>query len=310
MVRITRKAIETIRQRSRCTTLKIDNMKTIIPKETPIPQLFGTLLSAIGPRPIAFASTVDKDGNPNLAPFSFFNIFGANPPTLVFSPSRRGRDNTTKDTYNNVKEVAEVVINVVNYQMVQQVSLASNEFPTKDNEFIKAGFTPIPSDLIKPFRVKESPVHLECKVNQVIETGTEGAAGNLVICEILKIHIDESILDENGKIDQQKIDLVGRMGGDFYCRASGDSIFEVLKPGATPGIGIDKLPDNIKNSTILTGNDLGQMGSLLDMPTKADIDIVKNQSMYKNLKSENDKHILAKELIQKGDAYTALCLLS
>lgn len=200
------------------------------PRETPVPLFHKLMLGAVAPRPIAFASTIDKDGHPNLSPFSFFNVFGANPPVLIFSPSRRGKDNTTKHTYENVKEVPEVVINVVNYAMVQQVSDASADFPKGVNEFEMVGFTMEPSDLVRPFRVKESPVQLECKVLQVIETGLKNAAGNLVICEILKMHVDPAILDENGLIDQNKIDLVGRLGGNHYVRASGNALFEVKKP--------------------------------------------------------------------------------
>lgn len=200
------------------------------PKETPLAKFHGAMLGAIAPRPIALVSTIDKDGHPNLSPFSFFNAFGANPPILVFSPSRRGRDNTTKHSYENVKEVPEVVINVVNFSMVRQVSDASAEFDKGVNEFEMVGFTMEPSDLVRPFRVKESPVQFECRVLQVIETGTEGGAGNLVICEILRMHVSADILDSNGRIDPQKIDLVGRLGGDFYVRASGDSIFELEKP--------------------------------------------------------------------------------
>lgn len=200
------------------------------PKETPLGKFHGTMLGAVAPRPIALASTIDKDGHPNLSPFSFFNAFGANPPILIFSPARRGRDNTTKHSYENVKEVPEVVINVVNYAMVQQMSDASADFAKGVNEFEMVGFTMEPSDLVKPFRVKESPVQFECKVLDVVETGYEGGAGNLIICEILRMHINQSVLDENGKIDPQKIDLVGRMGGNHYVRASGSSLFELAKP--------------------------------------------------------------------------------
>ena len=202
----------------------------INPKETSISQFHKLMLGAVAPRPIAFASTIDKEGRPNLSPFSFFNVFGANPPLMIFSPSRRGRDNTTKDTYDNVKEIPEVLINVVTFNMVQQVSDASAEFPKGVNEFEMVGFTMEPSELVRPFRVKESPVQFECKVLQVIETGFEKAAGNLVICEVLKMHIDPSVMDEKGLIDQQKIDLAGRMGGEFYVRASGGALFEVKKP--------------------------------------------------------------------------------
>ena len=236
----------------------------INPKDIPVPQLHGYLLGAVGPRPIAFASTIDSEGNPNLSPFSFFNVFSANPPILIFSPARRGRDNTTKHTYENVKEVAEVVINVVNYDIVEQMSLSSTEYPKGVNEFIKAGFTPLESETIKPLRVKESPIQFECRVNEVVELGDGGGAGNLVICEVLMIHIKDEVLDSNGKIDQKKIDLVGRMGGNWYCHANGDALFEVEKPLATLGIGIDNIPEDIRNSSILTGNDLGKLGKLLD----------------------------------------------
>ena len=200
------------------------------PKDTSIPKFHHLMLGAIAPRPIALASTIDKEGRPNLSPFSFYNAFGANPPILVFSPSRRGKDNTTKHTYDHSKEVPEVVINAVTYEMVKQVSDSSADFPKGVNEFAMVGFTMEPSDLIRPFRVKESPVHFECKVLQVIETGYENAAGNLVICEILRIHIKPEILDESGKIDPHKIDLVGRLGSDYYVRASGSAIFELPKP--------------------------------------------------------------------------------
>jgi len=200
------------------------------PKDLSIPKLQGLVQGAVAPRPIAFASTIDLQGRPNLSPFSFFNVFGMNPPLLIFSPSRRGRENTVKDTYLNVKEVSEVVINVVSYSMAQKVSNASANFPRGVNEFEKAGFGMLPSDLVKPFRVKESPVQFECKVLQVIETGNQGSAGNLVLCEIIRMHIDPSIMDEQGRIDPHKIDLVGRMGRDYYVRASGEALFEVPKP--------------------------------------------------------------------------------
>ena len=200
------------------------------PAETGIPAFHHLMLGGIAPRPIALASTIDADGRPNLSPFSFFNAFGANPPVVVFSPSRRGRDNTTKDTFENVKVVPEVVINAVTWPIVKQVNEASAEFPRGVSEFEMSGLTKVPSDLVRPFRVKESPVQMECKVLQVIETGTGPAAGNLVICEILRIHVDPAILDEKGRIDPRKIDLVGRMGGDWYVRASGDGLFELPKP--------------------------------------------------------------------------------
>ncbi|MBM3435285.1 MAG: flavin reductase family protein [Bacteroidetes bacterium] len=236
------------------------------PALEPVPRIHQILLGSVAPRPIALASTVDTHGNPNLSPFSFFNVFGVNPTTLIFSPSRRGRVNTTKDTFENLKEVPEVVINSVNYAMVQQVNLASTEYPKGVNEFIKAGFTPLISEKVKPFRVKESPVQFECQVRQIIETGDKGGAGNLIICEILLIHLDENILSGNGMINPQKIDLVARMGADYYCRASGQAVFNVSKPLQKVGIGIDQLPSAIRNSRFLTGNDLGKLGNIEKLP--------------------------------------------
>ncbi|MEO8591494.1 MAG: flavin reductase family protein [Flavobacteriales bacterium] len=246
-------------------------MKHFDPKELSIGELHGHLVGAVGPRPVAFASTLDAQGRPNLSPFSFFNCFGTNPPLLIFSPARRGRDNTTKHTYHNVKAIPEVVINVVTYAMVQQVSVASGEFAEGVNEFEKAGFTPIASEKVKPFRVKESPVQFECVVEQVIETGTEGGAGNLVLCEVVMIHIDEAVLDEKGKIDQRKIDLVGRMGGSFYARAHGDALFELTQPNTHIGVGVDALPYAVRNSRILSGNDLGKLGAALFVPDETGV---------------------------------------
>ena len=238
----------------------------INPKEIPVGKMHSYLLGAVAPRPIAFASTIDKEGNVNLSPFSFFNCFGANPPILVFSPARRGRDNTTKHSYENVLEVPEVVINIVNYSMVQQASLASVEYPKGVNEFVKAGFTQVPSTMVKPPRVGESPASFECKVLDVIKTGDQGAAGNLVICEVLLVHIKDEILDADGKIDPFKLDAVARMGGDWYSRAQGNSLFTVPKPLDKIGVGIDQLPDSIRNSKILTGNDLGMLGNIEKIP--------------------------------------------
>lgn len=238
----------------------------IIPGKIPSRDLHQYLLGSIAPRPICFASTVDKDGRPNLSPFSFFNVFGSNPPTLIFSPSRRVRDNTIKHTLENIYETGEVVINVVTYDIVHQASLASCEYPKGMDEFEKAGFTPVPSETVKPFRVKESPVNLECRVMQVIETGKEGGAGNLVVCEVAMIHLDERILDELGKIDPDKIDLVARMGLDYYCRASGEAVFILPQPKTHLGIGVDVLPPSIRNSRILTGNNLGQLANLPEIP--------------------------------------------
>ena len=247
-------------------------MLRINPQEVSIAELHGHLLGAVGPRPIALTSTVDASGNPNLSPFSFFNVFSANPPIAIFSPARRVRNNTTKHTLENVLDNKEVVINLVSHRMVQQTSLSSTEYEKGVNEFDKAGFTAIASEAVKPFRVKESPVQLECVVNEVIALGNEGGAGNLVICEIKLIHIDESILNEAGKIDPNKIDLVGRMGGNWYCRASQDAIFEVKKPLTTLGIGIDQIPSFIRNSDILSGNDLGILGNVEHIPSMEEVE--------------------------------------
>jgi len=246
-------------------------MLSIDPKSLPVPQLHQYLLGAVGPRPICFAATVDENGNNNLSPFSFFNVFSANPPILIFSPARSGRTNTTKDTYNNVKKVPEVVINIVNYDITQQMSLSSSPYGPEIDEFIKAGFTPLDSDTVKPKRVAESPVQFECKVIEVKELGTEGGAGNLVICEVTKIHIYESILDEKGTIDQTKIDLVARMGGNWYCRADKNSMFEVAKPLMTVGIGFDNIPADVLKSKVLTGNDLGLLASVESIPNETDV---------------------------------------
>lgn len=246
-------------------------MKSINPKEIEIPKLHRYLLGSIGPRPIAFASTIDSTGNINLAPFSFFNVFSANPPIMIFSPARSGRTNELKDTYNNVKEVPEVVINVVTHEMVHQMSLASSPYDSDVSEFEKAGFTSLASDMITPPRVKESPVQFECKVNEVIELGDQGGAGNLIICEVLRIHLKESLLDQNEMIDQHKIDLVSRMGGNWYCRADKNSMFEIQKPITTCGIGFDALPKDIRNSSILSGNDLGQLAGIEQLPNETDV---------------------------------------
>lgn len=245
-------------------------MLKVEPGTLSTPELHSYLLSAVAPRPIALASTLDDSGNPNLSPFSFFNVFSANPPIAIFSPARRGRNNTTKDTYENVKRNSEVVINVVNYDIVQQTSLSSTEYATGVNEFVKAGLTPISSEKVAPFRVKESPVQLECKVRDVVELGSEGGAGNLVICEIVLMHIDENVLNEHGKIDQEKIDLVGRLGSNWYVRASGEALFEVEKPLRTLGVGVDAIPQHIRNSFILSGNDLGKLGNVDAIPEALD----------------------------------------
>ena len=243
-------------------------MKTIDPKALSTAALHGYMLGAVTPRPIAFASTIDVDGNVNLSPFSFFNVFSANPPIMIFSPARRGRDNTTKHTYENVLQVKEVVINIVNYDIVQQMSLSSTEYGKGINEFEKAGLTPLASQTIKPPRVAESPVQFECRVNEVISLGTEGGAGNLVICEVLKMHINEAVLDADGKIDPVKLDAVSRMGGNWYSRAK-QGMFEVPKPLSRLGIGFDQLPEAIRTSKLLTGNDLAMLANVEVLPKGA-----------------------------------------
>lgn len=247
------------------------NFITYQAKELSIPKLHQYLLGSIGPRPIALASTIDAGGIPNLTPFSFFNVFSANPPILIFSPARSGRTGAVKDSYNNVKAVPEVVINIVNYGIVHQTSLASSPYAPEVDEFVKSGLTPIPSDTVKPFRVAESPVQLECKVLEVKELGEGGAAGNLVICEVTKLHIDKAILNEHGMIDQFKIDLVARMGGNWYCRADKSSMFEITKPITQCGIGFDQLPQDILNSNILTANNLGQLAGITELPNETDV---------------------------------------
>ena len=271
-------------------------------------QLQGYLQSAVAPRPIAFASTVDKYGKPNLSPFSFFNVFSSNPPILVFSPARRVRNNTTKHTLENCQATKEVVINVVNYGIVQQASLSSTEYPDGVNEFLKSGLTMLPSDMVKPYRVAESPVQMECKVNEIIALGNQGGAGNLIICEVVKIHIHENILDDKNMIDQRKIDLVSRLGGNWYSR-SNQGLFEVEKPLTTLGIGVDEIPDFIKKSTVFDGNDFGKLGNIEALPTQEEITIfVKQNFAVKGVLSSDDEmkiHQKAKEYLNNNDALSA-----
>jgi flavin reductase (DIM6/NTAB) family NADH-FMN oxidoreductase RutF len=284
-------------------------MLTLDPKELPIPKLHGYLLGAIGPRPIAFASTVDENGVNNLSPFSFFNVFSAAPPILIFSPARNGRTNTTKDTYNNVKKVPEVVINIVNMDILHQMSLSSSPFSPEVDEFVKSGLTPIPSETIRPMRVKEAPVQFECKVNQVIELGDQGGAGNLVICEVTKIHIHEDILGADGMIDQKKINLVARMGGNWYCHANEHSMFEITKPITTVGIGFDQLPEDIRNSPILNMNELAQLAGITELPNETDVNeykLLELSDIFVTLEDEPAKleralHERAKSLIANND---------
>ena len=279
-------------------------MLTIDPKEISTGKLHQYLLGAIAPRPIAFASTIDEDGNPNLSPFSFFNVFGANPPIMIFSPARSVRNNTTKHTLDNAEVVKEVVINVVNYDIVQQMSLSSTMYPKGVNEFEKAGLTMLPSDIVKPFRVAESPVQFECKVIDIIYTGKEGGAGNLIVCEVVKVHIKEEVLDEEGFIDQHKIDLIARAGGNYYSRAR-DGFFEIPKPLSTLGIGVDQIPVSIRNSHILTGNNLGVLGNVEGLPSQDVVDnFAKEHPEYVGV-SEEKKHTFAQEYLLKNDVESA-----
>ena len=287
-------------------------MLSILPQEVSTGKLHGYLLSAVSPRPIAFASTVDDLGNVNLSPFSFFNVFSANPPILVFSPARRVRDNTTKHTLENILITKEVVINIVNYDMVQQMSLSSTEYPAGVNEFLKSGLTEVASDIVKPPRVQEAPVQFECKVNDVIALGNQGGAGNLIIAEVVKLHIKETILDADGKIDANKIDAVARMGGNWYNR-SREGMFEVIKPIKTRGIGVDALPISIKNSTILTGNDLGILGNSERIPTMDEVKeylslkVEKSLDIQTSTKENLEKQ--AQDMLQEGTIFDAFKLL-
>lgn len=280
------------------------NMLTINPKEIPTAKLHGYLLSAVAPRPIALASTIDSEGNPNLSPFSFFNVFSANPPILIFSPARRVRDNTTKHTLENVHQIKGVVINVVNHNIVQQVSLSSTEYGKDINEFEKAGFTMLKSEVVKPFRVAESPVQLECKVNEIVALGNEGGAGNLIICEVVRVHIHKEVLDKNNSIDQVKLDLVARAGGSFYSRAK-SGFFEIPKPISTLGIGVDSIPMEIRNSQILSGNNLGLLGNIEKLPSKEDVNkFAKENPQYVGINSTK-KHKFAKTFLETNDVVSA-----
>jgi flavin reductase (DIM6/NTAB) family NADH-FMN oxidoreductase RutF len=280
--------------------------KTIILKNISTSEAQNFLQHAIAPRPICFASTIDLKGNVNLSPFSFFNMFSTHPPVVIFSPARRIRNNTTKHSLQNIMEVPEVVINIVNYDMIQQVSLSSCEYPKETDEFLKSGFTKEPSQLVKPPRVKESPVQMECKVLEVKPLGTEGGAGNLIIAEILMMHINENILDKNGKIDQHKINHVARLGGNWYAKISTDNLFEVEKPNTELGIGLDNLPESIRNSKILTGNHLGQLANVHEMPfidPSFEDEKLKNIFLYYSLnpeEMEKELHLYAADLLNEG----------
>jgi flavin reductase (DIM6/NTAB) family NADH-FMN oxidoreductase RutF len=290
-------------------------MLTINTAEVTPAQLQNYMQYAIAPRPICFATTIDLEGNINLSPFSFFNMFSTNPPLCIFSPARRVRDNTTKHTLENILEVKECVINIVNYPMVQQMSLASTEYPKGINEFEKSGFTMMPSLLVKPPRVAEAPVQMECVIREVIHLGENPGAGNLILAEVKLIHIKEEILDEDGKIDQAKIDLVARLGGDWYCRVTPENLFKVAKPLTTLGIGVDALPVAVRNSKVLTGNDLGMLGNIEHLPDADEIDAIQNNSEVKEIfdatigdmnNRERELHELAREWLSKGNIIDAL----
>ena len=287
-------------------------MISIEPKDISLPKLQGLLQGAIAPRPIALASTLSNKGKPNLSPFSFFNLFSINPPLLVFSPLIKTSDTTSKHTLNNCKTTREVVINVVNYDIVQQMSLASSDYPEGVNEFLKSGLTQIPSEMVKPYRVAESPVQFECKVTEIIAIGKEGGAGNLILCEVVKIHLNQCILDENNAIDPQKIDLISRMNGDWYSRAN-MGLFSVEKPLQTLGIGVDRIPEFILKSPVFNGNDLGKLGNINSLPTNEEIDIFVRQNFsVKGVLSSDDVqkiHLKVKEYLDKNDALSAWKLL-
>ena len=283
-------------------------MTSFVPKDCTVQQMQALLSSAVAPRPIAFASTIDAEGNPNLSPFSFYNIFSSNPPILIFSPARRVRDNTTKHTLQNVQDVPEVVINVVHYGMIQQMSLSSTEYAKGVNEFDKSGLTMLKSELVRPFRVAESPIQMECKVIEIKPLGQEKGSGNLVICKVLKLHVSDEVLNIKGEIDQEKLDLVARGGGSYYIRAK-DGFLEIPKPLRTLGIGIDALPEELRNSTVLTGNDLGLLGNVEALPTQNEIDDFCKNQLHKNIKTVKELHQKAQDYLREGQVQKAWCIL-
>ncbi len=290
-------------------------MLTIDPSKTSTRDLHQYLLGAVAPRPIAFASTIDEQGRPNIAPYSFFNCFSSNPPILVFSSNRRVVDNQTKDTLANIQATKEVVINVVNYNIVRQMTIASISFPSDIDEFKKSGLSPIASDVVKPFRIKESPVQMECTVREIITLGDQGGAGHLILCDVVKMHIDENILDENNRINPHKIDLMGRMGRAYYVRASGEAIHTIVQPVMQLSIGYDALPTSFKESTILSANNLGQLSGMQALPDRESLDILKKEmGIQKILDASNpikQLHQKAKDLLDKEDnrEYAAKLLL-
>lgn len=282
-------------------------IKTVDPNQISQPELHSIMLTAVAPRPICFASTVDKEGNVNLSPFSFFNVFSSNPPVMIFSPSRSGRDNSLKHTHENVKEVPEVVINIVNHDMVEQMSLSSTAYDKGVNEFIKSGFTQVPSEKVRPPRVGEAPVSFECSVMEVIELAQTPGAGNLIMSKVELIHINEAYFT-NGILDTEKLDLVGRMGGSWYIRASKDALFEIPKPLRTKGMGVDALPKGIRESEVLTGNNLGRLGNMEQLPSKQDVMDISQAPEVKTL-SKIELHRLAQRILEEGNAHRAMSIL-
>jgi len=288
---------------------KINIMYSIKPYDLPIKDRHQLIIGAVGPRPICWASTIDEEGNLNLAPYSFFNAFSANPPVLVFSSNRRGRDNTTKDTLHNIEKTREVVINVVPFSLVNQMTISSTDYDSGVNEFVKSGVTPIESDIVKPFRVKESPVQFECKLTDIISLGTEGGAGNLFICEIVKMHFNERVLNADNTINPFKLDLVARMGKSYYCRADKNSIFELDNPFPKQNIGFDNLPENIKNSSVLTGNEIGRLAMETEIPSLEQADEFINKNNQYRFLSEDEKHTIARGFIKKNKVKEAFLIL-
>lgn len=289
-------------------------MPTIKPNDVTTAEFHQILLGTVAPRPIAFVSSVSKSGDVNLSPFSFFNVFSARPPIMVFSPARRVRDNTIKHTLENIREVPEVTVNIVNFSMVEQTSLASTEYDRGVNEFLKAGFTPGASSMVKPPYVKESPAAYECKVLEVKALGHEGGAGNLVICEVLLVHLADDLYSRGGVIDPHRLDAVARMGGNWYCRAQGDNLFEVVKPIANRGMGIDQIPKSIRNSRILTGNHLGKLGNVAHLPSESEIIKFSNEPEVSAIldaldhdteRLHEELHKLAAQHLDAGDAVSA-----
>jgi flavin reductase (DIM6/NTAB) family NADH-FMN oxidoreductase RutF len=288
-------------------------MRVIDPKNTSPGDLYQYLISTVNPRPIAFVSTVDAEGRPNLAPFSFFNCFSANPPILVFSTTRRIADNKTKDTLHNIEATGEAVINAVSFRIARQMAVASVSYPKGVNEFDKSGLTPIPADLVRPFRVRESPVHFECKLRQVITLGDGPGAGHLIVCEIVRMHVDESVFDDEDRINPHKLDVLGRMGRAFYVRASGEAIYKIYQPQEIPAIGFDQLPPSARQSKILTGNNLGQLAGLAAAPETTAVQALRQEPRIRALLASpdplNELHRYAQTELAKENTELAACIV-